>query len=853
MQSGTRIGDYEMVRPLGSGGMAEVWLARNPHMNRPFAIKFILPQLAANREIQTRFRDEAWRQSALQHPNIAQILTVLSEGGQNYIVMEYVESGLDKRLFAQRGAPLPLPEAVDIALQVLDALEYTHTLREGSLIHRDIKPANILLKADGSVRLTDFGIALEANGARRTMAGQVLGTALYMSPEQIVAPSRVGRQTDIYSFACVLYEMLTGRTPFGSDSETDFSVQSDHMNRTPEPVRKFNASVPERFEWVVLKALAKDPNYRFQSCREMGGALLTAYREERLPIDLLRSYHGGLSSAWNQGYGQPIPEGQYRDPLAQTLLPNSRPTNPPQPMVGPATTASAAAWSGNTMPPVPPKTVPPMVPYDPYRGGQMISPQPPTVIPSTGPVAGRKRSKGSVRPLLYLLALLLLAGAGTGVWWLTRSEEILRMEGSTSVGDKLAPALAAEFLNRELHAESVNTKVTTASAADGSKYQIFEVSGRVGLRRQVIRIVSNGSGKAFSALANQTADLGMSSRPYTESDPADLNYLPNSNSNEHVIALDGIAVIVNSANHLQTLSLPQLKSIFTGQVTSWSQANGNGGRIHCYGRDSASGTYEMFRNKVVGKSGTLNAIDSSDQFADGKALVEKIASDPDGIGYVTFTQASGVRAVAVSDQGTTAMYPNSLTVSTEDYVLTRRLYLYQPRDASKVAGDFVTFAQDQEGQAVVSSNGFVSLMPKVHDEPSMADAPEDYRGAVSGLGRLGVSFRFTSGNGSLAGNGGYALDSLAQDNLLRLKAYMEQHTNDELVLLGFTDSQRSPLKSNRELGTERAQSVADELMRNGIPARVHGLGDEMPVASNLTPDGRAKNRRVEVWVRSGRS
>jgi phosphate transport system substrate-binding protein len=831
MQPGTRIGDYEMIQPLGSGGMAQVWLARNPHMNRPFAVKFILPQLAANREIQTRFRDEAWRQSGLHHPNIVQIHTVLTEGAQNYIVMEYVESGLDRHLHALAGRPLPVPESIDIALQVLDALEYTHTLPEGALIHRDIKPSNILIKADGGVRLTDFGIALATKEARKTLTGQVLGTSLYMSPEQIVSPSRVGCQTDIYSFACVLYEMLTGRPPFGTEADTDFSIHTDHVNRMPDPLRKSNASVPERFEWIVLKALAKDPAFRFQSCREMASALLVAYREEGLPMEMLRSYRGGLTSTWQQPH-PPAGQPQYSPTVVQqrqTPLPDTWPANFSQ---------------ASTLPP----NSPPGLPLT--FGGPMTGQQ--TTVPQMAarPVIGKS---WYAKPLFLIAVLLLLVIGGSGIWWFMRSEVILRLEGSTSVGDKLAPALAAEYLAKELHADDVKTKVISSKASDGTSFQTFEVSGRVGGSKKVIRIVSNGSGKAFTALANTSADLGMSSRPYSDSDPSDLSYLPASNNNEHVVALDGIAVIVNSANRVQGLSLAQLKGIFTGAVTSWNEVNGNGGRIHCYGRESASGTFEMFRNKVVGKSGSLSAIDASDQFTDGKALVERIASDPDGIGYVTFTQATGVRVVAVSDQGTTAMYPNALTVSTEDYVLTRRLYLYQPRDVSKTATDFITFVQGQEGQSVVSSNGFVSLMPKVHDEPVLADSPGDYRGAVSGLGRLGVSFRFTSGNGSLQGNGGYALDSLAQDNILRLKTYMEEHTNDEITLLGFTDNLHSSRTPDSMLAKERAQSVADELMRSGIAARVYGLGDEMPVASNTTADGRAKNRRVEVWVRTGRA
>jgi len=832
MQPGTRIGEYEMIRQLGVGGMAEVWLARHPNMNRNFAIKFILPHLAANRDIQMRFSDEAWRQSGLHHLNIAQILTVIIDGGQNYIVMEHVESGLDKQLKALEGKPLPISAAIDIALQVLDALEYTHTLPTGALIHRDIKPSNILIKADGSVRLTDFGIALATNEARRTMVGQAMGTALYMSPEQIASPSRVGLQTDIYSFGCVLYEMLTGRPPFGSEEDTDFVIQSDHVHRMPEPLRKFNEHIPERFEWIVLKALAKDPKFRFQSCREMAGALVNSYREEGLPVEMLRSYRGGLTSAWQQPYVSPAQPSTSRTvvdpiifpPLPQESGPHSQQT-PPDP--------GSVPW-------VPARQT------GPQSGG--------VVPPATSTVPPLKPRRWYATPLPYAILLLLIAVAGTGFWWFTRSEVILRLEGSTSLGEKLIPAMAAEFLSTERHASDVKTAVTKGKGEDGKEFQTFDVSGMVDGKEEIIRIVSNGSGKAFSALEKQKADLGMSSRPYSpKDDPPDLAYLAVSNSNEHVIALDGIAVIINNANRVPNLSLAQLKGIFTGAVTSWGAVNGIGGRIHCYGRTSDSGTYEIFRNKVVGKDGSLSAVDKSDQFKEGKDVVDRVARDSDGIGYVTFTQAKGVHMVAVSDVGTMAMYPNPLTVSTEDYVLTRRLYLYQPRDSGKMAADFITFTQGAGGQAVVSSNDFVTTLPKVFRPSIPDDAPVDYKAAVRGFGRLGVSFHFTSGNSKLAGKGDDVLDSLAEDNILKLRTYRAEHPNDEIRLLGFTDNQPSSKISNKDLSIQRATSVKDELWQNGIPTEVYGLAAEMPVADNNNPQLQAKNRRVEVWVRSSSS
>jgi phosphate transport system substrate-binding protein len=838
MEPGKRIGDYEMVRPLGVGGMAQVWMAKHPRMNRQFAVKFILDQFAGNHEIESRFHDEAWRQSMLQSRNIVAINTVVTEGGRDYIIMEYVENGLDKRLHELNGQPLPVPEAVNIELQLLDALHYAHNLPEGALIHRDIKPSNVLLTADGTVKLTDFGIALATSEARKTMTGQALGTAFYMSPEQIVTPAAVDMRTDIYSAGCVLYEMLTGRPPFGKDGDTDYFIQNLHVNQTPDPLRRWNPSIPENFEWIVLKALAKDPNKRFQTCREMAAALLVAYREAGLPVAQLTSYSGGLTAP---------PIAQTTDLRNQGLVaPPSFPplgTRPPEP-----------AWL--TQPQVQTPVQPPPGPsFGPGSG--------PTEVPVrlTGPGISDVppvKTPWFRKPLTFAVAALLLLLVGVAIWYYTRPQPkveivsdniILRLEGSTSVGDKLAPALAAAYLSQSLHATDVRTDMVN-NGKDGST---IKVQGMVHGSPQTIQIVSNGSGKAFIALLSGQADLGMSSRPYVpgtrggkSGDPFALDYLASSNEYEHVIALDGIAVIVNPNNHVQSLTMAQLKQIFTGQVTDWSEVGGSPGAIHCYGREASSGTFEMFRNAVVGSTGSLSAIRKVDELTEGKAVVDHVANDPNGIGYVTFTQAEGVNSVALSDTGTQFLLPTSLTVSTEDYLLTRRLFLYQPQRKNATASAFMEFVRSQPGQDVVKSNHFVPLIPELHSATPPADAPADYVADTRGLRRLGLSFRFVTGKVSIEGNN-YQLDNLARDNVDRLREYIEAHPDDKLTLIGFADSTGNAA-DNRKLSIDRARSVADELSRTGITAAIAGLGAEMPVATNSTEAGKAKNRRVEVWV-----
>jgi serine/threonine protein kinase/ABC-type phosphate transport system substrate-binding protein len=691
MEPGKHIGDYEMIRPLGVGGMAEVWLARHPRMNRQFAIKFILDQFATNHEIEGRFHDEAWRQSMLESRNIVRVNTVITVDGRDYIIMEYVESGLDKRLHELGGKPLPLPEAVNVQLQLLEALEYAHRLPEGALIHRDIKPSNILLTADGIVKLTDFGIALATNEARKTMTGQALGTAFYMSPEQIVSPSAVDARTDIYSAGCVLYEMLTGRPPFGKDGDTDYFIQHLHMNQAPEPLRRSNQTIPENFEWIVMKALAKDPAKRFQTCREFAVALLGAYRAAGLPADQLKGYQGGLTSPPLDTTGKTPP------PLGV------KPGPPPPPVV------------------VPPVVVPPFVPpgsnpyVAPFRttGPQVVPPVP---------------RPWYTWPWVYVLGIGLVAILAGGIWYATRpaappeivsDNVILRLEGATTVGEDLAPQLATEFFKQQLHATNVTSHTMTSFENAGSAPGTLMVQGTVNGETQTIAITSDNSTDGFKALAAGHADLAMSSRPYqtaslfASADPPVLSYMPSSRQYQHVIAYDGIGVIVNNSNTLSRLTISQLSDIYTGTIKDWSAVGGSGGRIHCYGRDTSSGTYEMFRRATVGIFGQLNAVSLTDQLASGKDVIEKVKGDPNGIGFVSWPEAAGVKLIALSKDGTDYYLPSQYTVATDKYAIIRQLYLYQPKDPSATSAAFTKFVRGPQGQAIVHALKFNDLNPEV--------------------------------------------------------------------------------------------------------------------------------------------
>src|SRR6476469_8641000 len=259
-------GRYELLGVLGGGGMALVYRARDRVLNRFVAVKLLREQYASDPTFLQRFTREAQAAGALSHPNIVSVYDVGQDGPDHHIVMEYVP-GETLRALLDRQAPLPVVQAVEITAGILGALEYAH--RNG-LIHRDIKPGNVLITPQGTIKVVDFGIAKGATDLSLTGAGLALGTAAYFSPEQAKG-DRVVPQSDIYSLGVTLYEMLTGRLPFESD--TDVGMAFKHISDAPIPPRQLNPAIPPALNAIVLKAMAKDPAQRFASAAQMEQAL----------------------------------------------------------------------------------------------------------------------------------------------------------------------------------------------------------------------------------------------------------------------------------------------------------------------------------------------------------------------------------------------------------------------------------------------------------------------------------------------------------------------------------------------------------------------------------------------------
>ena len=265
LEPGKRIGDYEVIELLGTGGMGHVYRARNIISNRTEALKILLPDLSADREFADRFLSEIRTLASLDHPNIALLHTAFQADDQLVMVMEFVKgSTLEQRAYL---SPMTTSTVVEYITQALSALSYAHAR---SVIHRDIKPANLMVTSDGVVKLMDFGIAKSKLDINLTRTGATVGSFYYMSPEQVNG-LKVDARSDLYSIGIVLYELLAGRLPFEADST--YGVLDKQLHSTPQPPIELNPALPPQLNAIILKALAKDPADRFQTADAFRDAL----------------------------------------------------------------------------------------------------------------------------------------------------------------------------------------------------------------------------------------------------------------------------------------------------------------------------------------------------------------------------------------------------------------------------------------------------------------------------------------------------------------------------------------------------------------------------------------------------
>jgi PiT family inorganic phosphate transporter len=416
----------------------------------------------------------------------------------------------------------------------------------------------------------------------------------------------------------------------------------------------------------------------------------------------------------------------------------------------------------------------------------------------------------------------------------------LRLHGSNTIGAELAPSLAAAFLRKVGGTEVERTKdagghawVVTAKLAGQSHPAEIDIDAA-------------GSATAFEDLEKRACDIGMASRTISEAEAqkllaAGLGDL-RTPVTENVIGVDGIAVIVNPQNSLRSTTVDALAKMFDGETTSWPPGAAVQGPVNVIARDDKSGTYDTFKTLVLGGH-TLSA--SAKRLADSEALSAAVAADPQAIGFVGMASIGRAAPIAVSDGGATAIVPSRFTVGTEDYPLTRRLYLYAPQPAlHPLASQFISFAQSPEGQAIVGQLGFVDLAATEKDAEPCTSCPPKYVDLTRGAKRLSLNFRFRVGSSTL--------DSRGERDIARLATLVKAQRDPHVELLGFSDSQGSG-DANMQLSRERAKVVADRLGAYGVTADViEAFGDAMPVASNDSPAGRDRNRRVEVWLKSAR-
>ncbi|PFG24714.1 phosphate transport system substrate-binding protein [Pseudomonas lurida] len=413
----------------------------------------------------------------------------------------------------------------------------------------------------------------------------------------------------------------------------------------------------------------------------------------------------------------------------------------------------------------------------------------------------------------------------------------LRIQGSNTIGAALGPALVKGLMEHQ------GLQGVHIEPAEGPNEQRVIGKTRQG-KAVTIEVAAHGSSTGFTALKKATADLAASSRPIKDSELVDLEPLGDLKSPEaeQVIAIDGLAIILNPQNPLNSLNTEQLAQVFNGEASTWEAVGGVGGPIHVYARDDQSGTYDTFKDLVLRLRGKPLA-PSAKRFESSEQLSDAVSQDPQGIGFIGLPYVRQAKAVAIVDGDSQPMLPLNSLIATEDYPLSRRLFFYLPPSGHNPwAKALVDFTQSSKGQAIVAASGFIAQQVQAMDVEPRASMPEDYQAIAREAKRLTVNFRFEEGSASL--------DNKARQDLQRVVAYIRSHAklDKQVTLVGFGDAKNDPQRAAL-LSKLRAMAVRRELVKSGVVLReIHGFGAQMPVAANTADEGRIKNRRVEVWV-----
>lgn len=770
---GKELHNYRILKKIGAGGQGAVYKALDTKLDRTVVIKVLPPELTVKGINLKRFEREARLASSLDHPNICTIYDFDSVKDVHFIAMQYVEGRNVRELV--NGHPLELRTALSIAVQVCDALAAAHAK---GVIHRDIKANNVMVTDTGQAKILDFGLAklMDDEKENKDIDRRHL--------------TELGIPYGTATYAAP--EQARGER---ADHRADIFSTGGLLYEMLTGIWAFQGKTTVEVRYAVLHETPKP---------------LTEARPAPVPSKLQEILDRALAKDPRDRY-QNIAE--MRDELRVMLHDISLAEDP--------------------------SFIKDIAPSTPRRLGQGNS--------FSGILERIKSTTGLGTPHLALVGVALLALISIPLWVLfgaksassgvTDSNVILRLNGSNTIGAKLAPSLVEEFLKQQ-GAKDIRI-VPGSNAEEATVLGILPGNSTP----SAIEIRSHGSATAFTDLKEGKSDIGLSSRKIKPDEVQNLMVLGDMTSpaSEHILALDGIAVIVNRNNPIDSLTKDQIAEIFSGKITTWSQVLSSRGQIKVYARDDNSGTFDSFKVLVLDNRQLVN---SAVRFEDSIALSEAVARDPDGIGFVGLPYIKDAKAVAVTEGNALPLLPNRLTVATEDYLLSRRLYLYTTATTkNEWVRKFVDFTVSQTGQETVGKTGFIAQKVESENLLVVQNAPEEYKNLTKEADRLSLNFRFQKG--------GKELDNKALTDLDRVVNFITELklSGQNLLLFGFADDGQND-KTNLNLSKERAMAVADQLTRRGIkPMIVTGFGASLPVASATTEEGREKNRRVELWLK----